>query len=506
MSARAKHPTVFEINTWVWLAELGRAAGHVLTLGGVPQTEIERIAAHGFDAVWLMGMWQRSPAAREVARAHAGWLAEFRAALPDLTPEDIVGSGYAVRAYRVEESFGGDEELQVLRRRFAAAGVRLILDFVPNHMAKDHPWLSRHPERLMRGGEEQLRGGPQNYFTTGPCDEAFAAEPGAAARVFAHGRDPHFDGWPDTVQLDYRRRDTRDAMTAELLSVAEKCDGVRCDMAMLVTHDVFLRTWGGEFDRPGVEFWPAAVAAVKAERPDFLLLAEVYWDMEYGLQRQGFDYTYDKRLYDRLRDGDAPPVNAHLGAGADYQERLARFVENHDEPRAADAFAPPPRHAAVSLLALTLPGLRLLHEGQLEGRRRKVPVHLGRRPAEERDARVTGHYRKLLAALRHDVFHAGRWRQLAPRAAWSGNASHRNFVAGCWTHGEARRLSIVNLSPERAQCYVSLGADELAGRDWRLGDLLGGDEYVREGGSLLRPGLYLDVPGYGSHLFEITPR
>ncbi|MCA1612969.1 MAG: alpha-amylase [Acidobacteria bacterium] len=495
MNIGTKHPTVFEINTWVWLSELGRAAGRPLTLGGVPQSEIARIAAYGFDAVWLMGVWERSPAAREVARSHDGWLGEFRRVLPDLTTEDIVGSGYAVRAYRVEESFGGDGELQTLRRRLAAAGVGLILDFVPNHVATDHPWLASHPERLVQGGGDHLRSRPQNYFAAGSD---------GGARVFAHGRDPHFDGWPDTAQLDYRRRDTRDAMTAELLSVAAMCDGVRCDMAMLLTHDVFLRTWGGEFDQPGVEFWPSAIEGAKAQSPGFLLLAEVYWDMEYELQRQGFDYAYDKRLYDRLRGRDAPPVNAHLGAELSYQERLVRFVENHDEGRAAEVFTPP-LDQTVSALALTLPGLRLLHEGQLEGRRRKVPVHLGRRPQEGTDARVAEHYRKLLAALRHGVFHEGRWRLLAAGGAWPGNASHRNFVAGSWEGGEDRRLSVANLSPGRGQCYLPLGMRELAGRDWRLRDLLGGDEYVREGDSLLRPGLYLDVPGYSQHLFEITP-
>ena len=497
MSARTKHPTVYEINTWVWLAELGRAAGRRVTLGEVPQTEIARLASYGFDAVWLMGVWERSPAARAVARTHEGWLSEFRGVLPDLTPEDIVGSGYAVRAYRVEESFGGDAELRTLRRRFAEAGMRLILDFVPNHMAKDHPWLSQHPERLVQGGEEQLRSQPQNFFAAGTR---------GGERVFAYGRDPYFDGWPDTVQLDYRRRDTRDAMTAELLSVAERCDGVRCDMAMLLTHDVFLRTWGGEFDRPGVEFWPAAISEVKAKSPDFLLLAEVYWDMEYALQQQGFDYAYDKRLYDRLRDHDAQSVNGHLGAELSYQERLVRFVENHDEPRAAEAFAPPPRAQAVSALALTLPGLRLLHEGQLEGRRRKVPVHLGRRPAEEADPRVAEHYRRLLSALRHEVFRTGQWQLLKAVEAWPGNDSHRHFVASRWTNDRGDyRVVVANLSHERAQCYLPLGVGELAGREWLLADLLGEDRYLRGGDSLLRPGLYLDVPAYGRHVFDVAP-
>jgi hypothetical protein len=495
MSFGTKYPVVFEINTWVWLAELGRAEGRAVTLGTVPQGEIERMAAYGFDAVWLMGVWERSPAARAVSRSHAGWLDEYRRLLPDLGEGDVVGSPYAIRGYNVEPSFGGGEELQALRRRFAAAGMSLILDFVPNHVALDHPWLGAHPERLLRGGEEHIARQPQNYFR---------ADPNGACRVFAHGRDPYFDGWPDTAQLDYRRRDTRDAMTAELLSVAAQCDGARCDMAMLLTHDVFLRTWGGEFDESGVEFWPGAAAKVKAKYPKFVLLAEVYWDMEYELQRQGFDYTYDKRLYDRLRDADARAVNEHLRADSNFQERLVRFVENHDEPRAAEAF-PAPRGFAASAVTLTLPGLRLLHEGQLEGRRQKLSVHLGRRPFEEADARVAGHYRRLLAALRHEVFHGGRWRLLEAREAWPGDGSFRHFVASFWELGDERRLAVANLSPDGARCRLPLGVDELAGREWFLTDLLGEARYLREGDGLLRPGLYLDVPAHGCHLFEITP-
>lgn len=496
MSFGTRRPTVFEINTWVWLAELGRAGGRAVTLGGVPQAEIERIAAHGFDAVWLMGVWERSPAARAVSRSHAGWLDEYRRLLPDLQEQDIVGSPYAITGYRVEPSFGGGGELQHLRRRFAGAGMRLILDFVPNHVALDHPWLATHPERILQGGEEQMERQPQNYF--------FRSDATGTGRIFAHGRDPYFDGWPDTAQLDYRRRDTRDAMTAELLSVAAQCDGARCDMAMLLTHSVFLRTWGGEFDAPGVEFWPAAVAAVKAQSPDFALLAEVYWDMEYELQRQGFDYTYDKRLYDRLRDADAGSVNGHLRADLDFQERLVRFVENHDEPRAADAF-PAPRGIAASTVTLTLPGLRLLHEGQLEGRREKLSVHLGRRPDEQADSRVAAHYRRLLAALRHEVFHDGRWRLLEAQATWPGDASFRGLVASLWESGDERRLVVANLSPDGARCHLPLGVPALAGRDWFLTDLLGEARYLREGDALLRPGLYLDLPGHGCHLFEITP-
>ncbi|MDT7807724.1 MAG: hypothetical protein QOJ70_1537 [Acidobacteriota bacterium] len=496
MDSWPKYPTVYEINAWVWLSELSRMHGKPLTLGDVPQSELERVAEYRFDALWLMGVWERSPGARQISRTHPELLEEYRRTLPCYTEADVVGSPYAVRGYRVDPALGGDEGLARLRARLRELGLRLVLDFIPNHMAIDHPWVKEHPERLVQGDAESLEREPRNYFRAGDDD---------GARVFAYGRDPYFDGWPDTVQLDYRRAETRGAMSDALLSIAVKCDGVRCDMAMLVTRDIFLRTWGGEFDAPGTEFWPEAVGGVKAEHPDFLLMAEVYWDMEYELQRQGFDFAYDKRLYDRLLTDDATAVRAHLRAELSYKSRLVRFIENHDERRAQEAFGPA-RSPAAATLALTLPGLRLLHEGQLEGWRTKLSVHLGRRPREPTDEVVSAHYRRLLAALSHAVFHDGDWRQIEPREAWAGNPGNEHFVASFWTLGDDFRLVTVNLSHERAQCYLPLDLPALAGRAWLLKDLLSEAEYTRDGDGLLSSGLYLDVPAYGHHLFEITPR
>jgi glycosidase len=495
MDSWPKYPTVYEINAWVWLHELSRAQGRPLSLGDVPHAELERLAGYGFDALWLMGVCERSPGARQISRTHPALLEEYRRTLPDYTEEDVVGSPYAIRGYCVAAELGGDEGLALLRARMREWGLRLVLDFVPNHMAIDHPWLSERPELLVHGDDASLAREPRNYFRAGE---------GTSARVFAHGRDPYFDGWPDTVQLDYRRAETREAMTEALLSVASKCDGARCDMAMLVTREVFLRTWGGEFDVPSVEFWPEAVGRLKAEHPGFLLMAEVYWEMEYLLQRQGFDFAYDKRLYDRLLGDDAEGVRAHLRADLDYQGRLVRFVENHDERRAQEAFGAA-RAPAAAALTLTLPGLRLLHEGQLEGWRTKLSVHLGRRPPEPTDEGVKEFYRRLLVALSQSVFHDGDWWQIEPRAAWDGNPSQRRFVASLWALGAELRLTAANLSPERAQCYLSLGLPALAGRTWLLRDLLSEAEYTRDGDGLLALGLYLDVPAYGHHLFELKP-
>jgi hypothetical protein len=152
-------------------------------------------------------------------------------------------------------------------------------------------------------------------------------------------------------------------------------------MAMLVLPDVFERTWGIAAE----PFWPEAIPRVRAQHPGSCFMAEVYWDLEWTLQQQGFDYTYDKRLYDRLRHEGARAVREHLQAGLDFQDRLARFLENHDEPRAAATF-PPARHEAAAVVTYLAPGLRFVHQGQMEGRRVRVPVHLGRGPVEPVDA------------------------------------------------------------------------------------------------------------------------
>ncbi|HSR34734.1 MAG TPA: alpha-amylase, partial [Anaerolineae bacterium] len=270
----------------------------------------------------------------------------------------------------------------------------------------------------------------------------------------------------------------------------------------LLTRDVFLNTWGGTFDPPEAEFWPAAITDLKAEHPGFLTMAEVYWDMEWKLQQQGFDYTYDKRLYDRLLHGDAGSVHAHLTAGMDYQQHLARFIENHDERRAAEAFAVE-RSKAAAVLALTLPGLRLIHEGQLEGRQVKLPVHLGRRRQEAPVEGLEPFYRRLLAALSHPVFHDGAWKLLDTGPTSADNSGYQRAVGHQWTLGEERRIVTVNLSEQPAQFFLPVDMPHLAGQNCLLRDLLNEKDYTWSGDDMLGRGLYVDLPGYGSHIFDV---
>jgi len=485
------YPLLYQINTRVWLTELSRELGKRGTLDDIPDAELDRIKETGFDWIWFLSVWQTGLAAQAISRANPEWRRDFVATLPDLKDKDIAGSGFAIQKYKVHRDLGGPAALARLRERMQKRGLKLMLDFVPNHMAPDHRWVNEHPDFFVRGSETDLARSPQNYCRV-------QTKPGPA--VLAYGRDPYFDGWPDTLQLNYGNLDTQEAMIEELVKIAGQCDGVRCDMAMLVLPDVFESTWGIRAEL----FWPKATERVRKNFPHFCFMAEVYWDLEWTMQQQGFDYTYDKRLYDRLREGHARPVREHFHAGLDYQNKMARFVENHDEPRVASTFALQV-HKAAAVITFLSPGLRFFHQGQFQGRRKRISPHLVRGPDEPVDQKLKQFYDRLLAVLRDPAVRNGDWQLLECVPAWEGNWTADSFLAFAWRRpGEERLLAAVNYAPNQSQCYVRLPFAHLLNGQWRLQDLLGGAEYDRDGNDLESRGLYLDVPSWQAHVFSMT--
>jgi hypothetical protein len=357
-------------------------------------------------------------------------------------------------------------------------------------MAPDHAWIDTHPEYFVHGSEADMARAPRNYCR---------AQSRNGPLLLAHGRDPYFEGWPDTLQLDYGNPDLQQAMMGELARIAAQCDGVRCDMAMLVLPEVFESTWG----RRAELFWPRAIESVRRKHPDFRFMAEVYWDLEWTMQQQGFDYTYDKRLYDRLREGRARPVREHLHAALDYQAKLARFLENHDEPRAAATFDPAV-HRAAAVITYLIPGLRFFHQGQFDGRKKRISPHLVRAPEEAADWELEGFYENLLAILDKPALRSGEWQPLTCRPAWEGNCSWDAYIAHAWTGpGNERMLIVVNYASHPSQCYLELPFPELNNRSVQLADLLGTDVYEREGNDLSERGLYLDMQAWSYHVFVL---
>ena len=481
-------PIIYEINTWVWLNDLSRQNKRVITLGTVPVEQWDAIASLGVDAVWLMGVWERSPVGIRIANENAGLQADFRSALPDYTPVDNVGSGYCVRRYVVDDHLGGPGGLAVARQMLAQRGLRLLLDFVPNHVAQDHPWVFEHPDYFVQGTSEDLALAPGAFFEAGKA-------------VIANGRDPYFAPWPDVAQLNAFSPSLRQAVIETLNAVGEQCDGVRCDMAMLLLNNVFAQTWGERAGaRPQEEYWHEVIPFVRSRHPDMLFVAEAYWDLEWNLQQLGFDYCYDKRLYDRLEQDNAESVRLHLTAGLDYQDKLLRFIENHDEPRAAATFSPEKERVAA-LAIMTLPGAKLLYEGQLEGRRVRPPVFLARRPAEPLDSDLQAFYLKLLATVRASGLREGEW-HLCERSGWPDNSSYLNLVAWCWSQGEAPYLVVVNLSEYQSQAQVHLPWADLAGSTWQLADALNDTLFERDGDEMQTTGLYVDLPAWRFHFLR----
>lgn len=492
-----KNPRLYEIHAVQWLHELGEKYGRGMTLSGVPGPEWDRLREMGFQFVWLMGVWKRSRAGVETFKGEEGEYRDFReyldAIMPGWTEEDLVGSPYSVADYEPDPLVGSAEELAHARKELNRRGMGLILDFVPNHTAPDFPWVYARPDYYIRGSEEDYRKDPRAFT---PVDH------NGKTMYVARGQDPYFPPWSDTLQLDYFNPETRAALLGEMKRISRYCDGLRCDMAMLVLNDIFSNTWAWARQRSTHapsrrEFWTEA----RHELDNFFLIAEAYWETEWRLLELGFDFVYDKRLYDRLKDSPARETLLHLRANVEFQRKLVRFVENHDEQRSANAF-PGGRLGPAVVAVATLPGMRLFHHGQLEGRKVKAPVQLRRRPREAPDREGERFYGKVLALTDNAVFHDGKWELREVLRA--EDESHLDLIAYVWQGGESIKLVVINLGERLSQGLIPLAGVVSPDRGYILHDGLDGSRYLRSGEEMAGRGLHVVLDGFGSHIFDIA--
>lgn len=492
-SSSASNPALMEINTVYFLKRLQEKYNKEMSLGTIPSEEWSLLARNGFNFLWCMGVWERSPGSKLSALSDAGLRKEYETALPGWREDDIIGSPYAVYSYRPDPRFGTWEDLAKLKDSLNENGIGLILDFVPNHLAADHPWTLSSPGTFVQGTQKDLEENPDIFFTTDRGD------------ILAHGKDPYFPSWKDTVQINYFSDNTKQVLIREMMNIAAYADGLRCDMAMLVLNSVFEQTWApflNDFKRPDSEFWEEAIYCVKNEYPSFIFIAEAYWDLEWRLQQLGFDYTYDKKLYDLLLNAPARQIHEHLWAESSYQNKSVRFIENHDEPRASAIFGREKSMAAASV-AFTVPGMHFFHDGQMEGKTIRLPVQLQMLRKEKPDRVTKKFYDTLLEYVNHDLFRSGKWNLLDSAPAWENNISYKNLLSWLWSDKERSKLIVVNYSAEHSQGRIYIPRSYIQKEIMVFYDVLTRTSYERDRANLFQNGMYVDLNPWQIHLFDL---
>jgi len=448
------YPSLYEINTRPWIKNFGEGA----TLSHVPDKYWKELKDKGVDYVWLMGIWQTSPASVKLA-FHPDLVYAYDQISEKWEIEDVTGSPYAIEEYSISPLLGSMSDLIFVRKQLARFDIKLILDFVPNHFNAYSDLVNKHPEVFLQVDASWLERDEHTFFQRGD-------------RVYAHGKDPYFAAWTDTVQVNYSSQVAQSFMIEQLLHIEKFCDGVRCDMAMLMLPDIFERTWGFTNKVMGgtQDFWSSAIKAVRHQHPGFLFLAEAYWDTPWRLQQIGFDYTYDKMVLDLVREGKVQELKGHLSGTLEYQDKTARFIENHDEERSLTALGDEKARVAA-ILYNTLPGMRLHYDGQWTGERLRYPVQLGTFFKSDPcqcliSPSIVGKtglcnctvafYDRLMDIVKDPLYKEGNWQMLDTR-------EESSILGMRWKSRTAESVIILNFGNSFARTNLVLGKDSLSG-------------------------------------------
>jgi glycosidase len=486
------NPKLYEINTRVWIKQFGSKA----TLADVPAEYFKELAEKGINVVWLMGIWKTCPDIIKDCCFSNDLTASYTKALPGWGQDDIAGSPYSINTYELNPVLGNKQDLLKVREIINGFGMKLVLDFVPNHFGAGTEYIKSNPDIFLQADDDSLGKDSYTFFKVD-------------GKVFAHGRDPLFPAWTDTIQINLYSPEAREFLTNIMIELSGLCDGLRCDMAMLPMNNVFYNTWLGihnkyNVQKPKEEFWKESIARVRKQVPDFMFIAEVYWGLEWELQQLGFSFTYDKRMLERLLSNDIYGIKAHLQAEKIFQAKSVRFIENHDEQRSVTMFGKSRALAAATIIT-TISGMKLYYDGQFSGRRVKLPVQLCRQPEEKISNTVTRYYDKLLKVTKDEIFSKGEWQMLEPMPLDSTNFSFERLFAWQWRLKDRLALVIINYSDGTAQCRLRF--NPLSEKhNIVLVDKLTEIRYKRSVDEIRSLGLYVELKAYNSHIFFVEEK
>ena len=476
------HPILYEISTRPWLYELSKKYGKEITkLRQIPLEEFDNLKNRNIDIVWMMGVWKLGSYGLEFDKKQ-----DYSNVLPGWNSDDVIGSPYAISEYTCNPDIGTDDDLIWLRQQLNSRGMKLMLDFVPNHSAVDAPTATSNPKLYMRAPNGVKN--PARYTDSG----------------LAYGKDPYFDPWRDVIQWNYWESETRTLMKNNLLTVLKYADGARCDMAHLVLNDVFGKTWKEELDaysytRPNQDFWEYAFREVKTRYPEAILLAEVYEDWEIELlYKLGFTYCYDKVLLDKLEKG-AYEVNDYIHyKGEHYWGHVAHFVENHDENRAVYSMGGNIEKAkAAGTIAATVGGMIFFNHGQWSGLKNKLDVHLRRGASESENSNVVKYYETLTQIINDPAFKGPNyyfvWNMSGDKAS--------EFVAYIREKDSSHYLVVVNYSDYYGCAEVPIYNIEGSGMV-NVKEMISGTVYSRNADTMRGVGLTVCLKSYQAQIFK----
>ncbi len=545
-------------NTYVWLDQLSKKYQRsIRTLDQIPEEELRLLADWGFTGLWLIGLWERSPASRKIKQLRG--------------KEDAVASAYSIFSYDIANDLGGESAFQALRKRAWRYGIRLASDMVPNHMGIDAPWVMEHPDWFI-----QLPYSPYpSYRFSGPnlswndhigiyLEDHYYDSTDAAVvfkrvdhhtgeeRYIYHGNDGTFMPWNDTAQLNYLLPEVREAVIQVILHVARKFPIIRFDAAMTLAKRHYQRLWfpepgsGGdipsraeygltkaEFDRhfPD-EFWREVVDRVAAEQPDTLLLAEAFWLMEgYFVRTLGMHRVYNSAFMNMLRDEKNQEYRLVIKNTLEFDpqilKRFVNFMNNPDERTAVDQFGKADKYFGVCTLMVTLPGLPMFGHGQVEGFAEKYGMEFQRAYWDEQPDGdlIHRHEREIFPLLRRRALFSGVEHFLLYDFYTSEGVVNEDIFAYSNRQGDERALVIYNNRYHHTQGWIRVStpypqqASDGQKHYLRLTlaqglalpiepqayvvfrDHVRGLEYLRQCQKLHQQGLFVELQGYQYHVF-----
>jgi len=547
------HVVLLAKNILVWLNQLSRKyARPIRTLNEIPDEELDILASWNFNALWLIGLWQRSGASREIKKRMGN-------------PE-AAASAYSLNGYDVAEELGGWPALENLKHRAGIRGIRLSSDMVPNHVGIDSEWVKRFPNRLISVEEcpfpgygfnsDNLSDDPDidirledHYWDRSDAAVVFKRtdkNSGQASYIY-HGNDGTTMPWNDTAQIDFLNPEAREAVLQDILHVARNFPIIRFDAAMVLARKHIRRLWypapgsGGAISSRSEhalsdhdfmaampnEFWREVVDRIAIEMPGTLLIAEAFWMMEgYFVRVLGMHRVYNSAFMNMLRDEKNKEyrdvIKETLLFDPRILQRFVNFMNNPDEETAIEQFGGDDRYFAVCTLLAALPGLPMFGHGQIEGFSEKYGMEYTRDYKEETPNAhlVSRHEREIFPLLAQRSLFSGassfRFYNLH-----NGGEDNENLFAFTNSNQQQRALILVNNSYSRANGQIdysvqmnledrlqsfhlaqALGVERLSDDFWLLmHEHLSNLWYLRSVKGIKSEGLHIMLDGFGRQAF-----